>query len=152
MDVILPIVVACVVIISIAYIYSRSFKEVSDSHLLGTDLKMVFVVRSDLGMTKGKIAAQCCHGCLSLFRKYSKIHIAVYNRWFRKGQKKIVLRCGSEDALLKLAAQASERKIPFNIVIDAGHTQVEPESKTVLALGPASDSILKLITGQLKLL
>ena len=152
MDVILPIIIAILVVISIGYFYSRSLPKVSYSHLLGSDIKMIFIVRTDLGMNKGKIAAQCCHGCLSLFKKYSKIHIRVYKKWFNSGQKKIVVRCNSEDALLKLAAQASASKIPFNIVIDAGHTQVDPDSKTVLALGPACDSILKPITGQLKLL
>ena len=29
--------------------------------------KMVLVVRTDLGMTKGKAAAQCCHACLAAY-------------------------------------------------------------------------------------
>lgn len=33
------------------------------------NLKMVLVVRTDLEMTKGKAAAQCCHACLSNYKE-----------------------------------------------------------------------------------
>lgn len=38
------------------------------------------------------------------------------------------------------------------IVADAGRTQIAAGSETVLAIGPAPESILKTITGHLKLL
>lgn len=36
---------------------------------LGRNHKMVFVVRTDLGMGKGKIAAQCCHAAVMCYQK-----------------------------------------------------------------------------------
>lgn len=31
------------------------------------DCKMIMVARTDLGMGKGKIAAQCCHAAVNLY-------------------------------------------------------------------------------------
>ena len=35
----------------------------------GAEYKMVFAVRMDLKMGKGKAAAQCCHACLKSYQK-----------------------------------------------------------------------------------
>jgi hypothetical protein len=35
---------------------------------VGDDLKLVLLVRNDLGMSPGKIAAQCCHAALGAQR------------------------------------------------------------------------------------
>ena len=35
-------------------------------------MKQVMVVRTDLKMGKGKIAAQCCHACLGAYKKCDK--------------------------------------------------------------------------------
>ena len=36
------------------------------------DIKMVFIVRKDLNMRKGKLAAQVAHGCLNSFIEQTK--------------------------------------------------------------------------------
>lgn len=36
---------------------------------LGRNHKMVLVVRNDLGMGKGKMAAQCCHAAVMCYQK-----------------------------------------------------------------------------------
>ena len=49
---------------------SDSSSESSDNEC--EDVKMVLVVRTDLEMTKGKAAAQCCHACLAAYRQTHK--------------------------------------------------------------------------------
>jgi PTH2 family peptidyl-tRNA hydrolase len=53
---------------------------------------------------------------------------------------------------LALLGKAKEQGIPYYLVADAGHTQVEAGSKTVLGLGPATARQLDVVTGEMKLL
>ena len=53
---------------------------------------------------------------------------------------------------MQLAAAASNSGLMSYLVVDAGRTQIAPNSKTVLAIGPAPKSQLDEITGHLKLL
>ena len=48
--------------------------------------------------------------------------------------------------------QATEHGIQCYIVVDAGRTQIAPNSRTVLAIGPAPVDELDTVTGHLKLL
>ncbi|KAG9051584.1 hypothetical protein FS837_004094 [Tulasnella sp. UAMH 9824] len=50
------------------------------------ECKMVLVVRSDLGMTKGKIAAQCGHATLACYKALQKSNPALLAHWERIGQ------------------------------------------------------------------
>lgn len=51
-----------------------------------------------------------------------------------------------------LRAEARRQGLATYLVQDAGRTQVEPGSRTVLAIGPAPKSQIDLVTGDLKLL
>ena len=64
---------------------------------------------------------------------------------------KITLKCPKVEKFLSLASAASDAKIPLYLVRDAGHTQIDPGSRTVLALGPCPASLLQPLTGSLKL-
>lgn len=57
-----------------------------------------------------------------------------------------------EHEMLEIAKRANELGVGYYIVKDAGHTQVSPGSKTVIALGPGTDEELDVISGHLKLL
>ena len=48
-------------------------------------------------------------------------------------------------------AQAAAQGVVFYLVQDAGHTQVAPGSRTVLAVGPAPEVLCDQITGEFKL-
>lgn len=72
--------------------------------------------------------------------------------WDRKGAMKIALRVDSEEQLEMLEAQAQSLELPNYLVVDAGHTQVAPNTRTVLAIGPAPVELIDQICGQLKLL
>lgn len=115
------------------------------------DFKMVLVVRNDLKMGKGKIAAQCSHATLGLYKKVLHKAPKALNRWEMCGQVKVVLKCESEEDMLALQERAKLLKLPTHITIDAGRTQIAPNSRTVMAiLGP--EDIVDDVTGGLKLL
>ncbi|KAK9056485.1 hypothetical protein SSX86_023846 [Deinandra increscens subsp. villosa] len=115
------------------------------------DFKMVLVVRNDLKMGKGKIAAQCSHATLGLYKKILHRAPKALSRWEMCGQVKVVVKIESEDDMLELQTRAKSLAIPTHIVIDAGRTQIAPNSRTVMAvLGPAD--MVDDVTGGLKLL
>ncbi|XP_008804524.2 peptidyl-tRNA hydrolase 2, mitochondrial-like [Phoenix dactylifera] len=115
------------------------------------DFKMVLVVRNDLKMGKGKIAAQCSHATLGLYKKLLRRAPKSLSRWEMCGQVKVVLKIESEEDLLVLQERAKSLKLPTHVTIDAGRTQIAPNSRTVMAiLGPAD--VVDDVTGGLKLL
>lgn len=58
----------------------------------------------------------------------------------------------SEEELLELMGKARSLGITAEVVQDAGRTQIDPGSLTVLGVGPAPKSVVDLVTGGLKLL
>ncbi|KAF9600954.1 hypothetical protein IFM89_014660 [Coptis chinensis] len=95
---------------------------------------MVLVVKNDLKMGKGKIAAQCSHATLGLYKKLLHRAPKTLNRWEMCGQVKVVLKSESEDDLLVLQERAKSLNLPTHITIAAGRTQIAPNSRTVMAL------------------
>lgn len=112
-------------------------------------MKQVIVMRTDLKMGKGKIAAQACHASLNSYKKASKRSV---RQWESFGQKKVVLKISSKEELLKLYHIIKESGLPCALITDAGHTQIEPSTVTCLGVGPAMDSEIDKLTGHLKLL
>ncbi|BFU18383.1 peptidyl-tRNA hydrolase, putative [Entamoeba histolytica HM-1:IMSS-B] len=116
------------------------------------EYKMVLLVRKDLKMQKGKIAAQCGHaavGCVLKAQKYDPISL---NTWRYYGQAKIALVVDNLQQLEQLEKKAEESNLITKKICDAGRTQVVPGSITVLGIGPAPVSVIDQITGKLKLL
>ncbi|KAL3425530.1 peptidyl-tRNA hydrolase PTH2 [Phlyctema vagabunda] len=118
------------------------------------ECKLVLVVRTDLGMTKGKIAAQCGHATLACYKNYLRNNAKspILRRWERQGQMKVALQVKSEDELETLQAQALSLGVVAEVIADAGRTQIASGSHTVLGIGPAPKSVIDKITGNLKLL
>ncbi len=114
-------------------------------------LKQAIVVRSDLDLGKGKIAAQVAHASLSAYRKAELADKWVARRWEAEGQKKVVLKVGSEQELLALY-EKMKREIPCALIRDAGHTQVEPGTVTCFGAGPAEEAKIDKYAKELKLL
>ena len=113
--------------------------------------KMVLVVRTDIGMGKGKAAAQCAHAAVKCYKKALRDAPEMVARWEGAGVTKVCVKVDSEDALLTIAAQAREAGVVFDVVRDAGRTQIPTGTMTVLGLGPAPVDIVHKITGHLKL-
>jgi PTH2 family peptidyl-tRNA hydrolase len=63
-----------------------------------------------------------------------------------------VLKADNEMMLLDLLDAAIKSGIPTVVVTDAGLTQVDPSTRTCIAIGPAPDDEIDAITSKLKLL
>ena len=72
-------------------------------------------------------------------------------QWEGEGQKKIVLKVGSEAELFALF-EAMKREIPCALIHDAGKTQLEPGTATCFGAGPAEESLINKYCKGLKLL
>lgn len=121
------------------------------------EVRMALVIRQDLGMQKGKVAAQCAHAALSCFRMIAtdearkSFNPVMVERWLRSGQAKITLKCHGEEDMDELYAKAISLGVNACVIHDAGRTQIAAGSATVLGLGPAPKAVLDQITGGLKL-
>ncbi|KAF2107318.1 peptidyl-tRNA hydrolase PTH2-domain-containing protein [Lophiotrema nucula] len=118
------------------------------------ECKLVLVVRTDLGMTKGKIAAQCGHATLACYKHFLRTapNSPILKNWERYGQMKVALQAKSEEELEMLQAQALSLGLCARIIHDAGRTQIASGSATVLGIGPAPKDVVNQVTGHLKLL
>ncbi|UPK93441.1 hypothetical protein LCI18_004376 [Fusarium solani-melongenae] len=123
----------------------------------GEECKLVLVVRTDLGMTKGKIAAQCSHATLACYKTLLRAPAnspqrKILARWERLGQAKIAVQVKSQEDILELRRKARSLGLTAEVIQDAGRTQIEAGSMTVLGVGPAPRSVVDQVTGGLKLL
>ncbi|KAJ7139906.1 peptidyl-tRNA hydrolase PTH2-domain-containing protein [Mycena epipterygia] len=114
--------------------------------------KLVLIVRTDLKMTPGKISAQCGHATLACYKALVKRNPQLVKHWERTGQAKIALKATSEKQLLELEALAKSLNLCARSVQDQGLTQVDPGTRTVLAVGPAPVELVNRVTGKLRLL
>ncbi|EAT40095.1 AAEL008145-PA [Aedes aegypti] len=114
--------------------------------------KMVLVVRSDLGLRKGKIASQCAHAAVLCYNRSASVNQAKLNLWLSEGQPKIVVKVESLEEMEEIARRARSKHVVAEIVRDAGRTQVNCGTETVLGLGPDSCDVIDSLAGHLKLL
>ncbi len=114
-------------------------------------IKQVIVVRTDLDMGKGKIAAQVGHACVLGAEHVRKSNPEWFSEWWT-GQEKIVLKVANLKELEQVKQDAIEFDVPWSEVTDAGHTQISPGTITCISIGPAPEEKIDKITGDLKLL
>ena len=135
--------------------------------------KMMIVMRRDLKMRKGKIAAQAGHACieaiLTALKKENRLcdlemtaegmdlhtenpNESPLTEWFHYGCAKICVYVDSEEALLAIAEKANEKNIIATVITDAGMTEFHGiPTKTCLALEPLPSEIADELTGNLPL-
>ncbi len=113
------------------------------------NMKQVIVVRSDVKMSKGKLAAQCSHASVSAVLKTNK---ATLNKWEMEGQKKVVLKARTLDELLVLREKCRKNGLIHAIISDAGRTELTPGTITTLGIGPDDEKKIDKVTGSLPLL
>jgi len=111
--------------------------------------KQVIVVRDDLRLSRGKLAAQVGHAAII---GYLKSDGRVKRRWLKEGQKKIVLKVDSLEKLLEIKDRAERAGITVGVVEDAGLTEIPPGTITAVVLGPDEEKKIDKITGNLPLL
>jgi PTH2 family peptidyl-tRNA hydrolase len=119
-----------------------------------------FIVRKDLEMGPGKIAAQVAHGAVMFAFRYKDLQrewscppdfsrvrkIEVTNRWARESFRKRVKKASKKEF------EKIREEFDCFLVRDAGLTEVESGSETVLALWPMLDSKTPGIIRKLRLL
>ena len=112
-------------------------------------MKQVIVVRDDLDIGPGKLAAQVAHAAI---KAADTADASARRRWKADGQSKVVLRADDEDALRSLKAEAETRGLPTALIRDAGRTELEPGTVTTLGIGPGDPEVIDEVTGHLSLL
>ncbi len=110
------------------------------------------MVRTDVKMGKGKLAAQVAHASVATTEVARTKRESWYDSWNESGQPKVVLKVGSEDELNELHRRARAAGLPTSLIQDRGLTQVEPGTTTCMSIGPAPADQIDKITGKLKLL
>ncbi|KAF5398005.1 Peptidyl-tRNA hydrolase 2 mitochondrial [Paragonimus heterotremus] len=89
--------------------FTRSMPRATAALPVQGKTKMVLVVRTDLNMGKGKIAAQCSHAAVSCFQYAQAHNPSLLATWEEQGQPKIVLKSESLHELsLRVPPQFSE--------------------------------------------
>lgn len=116
--------------------------------------KLVLVVRGDLKMSKGKTAAQCAHAAVLCYQQSQKDQDKqkLVECWSILGQPKIVLRANTLEELTNLQNRAKNVGVVAELVRDAGRTQLEAGTATVLGIGPDIEKNVDELVSNLKLL
>ena len=110
--------------------------------------KQVILVRHDLKLPKGKLAAQCSHAAVEAAFNSDKKKVA---EWRLLGAKKVILKVADEKELLKYKKQAEKAGLKTALITDAGKTVIAPGTITCLAIGPDDEEKIDKITGKLKM-
>ena len=116
------------------------------------EYKMVIVVRSDLGLSKGKAAAQAAHAAVNCAFASKKKDPDTFAKWYNEGQRKVVLKVDDEMDLFELKAVADARGVINSVVTDAGRTEIAPGTVTCIGIGPDREDEIDRITGDLSML
>ena len=132
-------------------------------------VKQVIVMRKDLNMRKGKIAAQAGHACVtSIFKAINntedfswwiddngnvkssdKNYLA---EWLNSSYRKICVYVNSEEELLDIAKRADEKKLTYALIQDSGFTEFHGVATyTCIGFEPLPDEVINEITGHLPL-
>ena len=111
-------------------------------------MKQVILVRHDLKLPKGKMAAQVAHASTEAVLRSHKDDIS---KWRSGGMKKVVLRVDDKNELLKYMNAAKDAGLVTSLITDAGRTVVEPGTMTCLGIGPDKEEKIDKITGDLKM-
>lgn len=111
--------------------------------------KQVILIRQDLKLPKGKLAAQVAHASVEAALKSDN---DLVKAWRKEGMAKIVVKVKDETELIKYFQKAKDEEITAALITDAGKTVVAPGTKTCVAIGPDEEKEIDKITGELSLL
>jgi len=113
------------------------------------EYKQVILVREDLKLDKGKMAAQVAHASVEAALRSDK---EIVKQWRIKGMKKIVLKVKNKEELFKYKEIAKNNNLKTALITDAGRTSIKPGTITCLAIGPDEEKKIDDVTGKLKMM
>jgi peptidyl-tRNA hydrolase, PTH2 family len=116
------------------------------------EFKQVIIVRRDINMGTGKIAAQVAHAAVMGAEKVKAYRKEWFNSWFGAGQAKVVVKVKNVEELIEVRNRAEELYLPVVQVQDSGLTQIPPGTITCIGIGPAPSELVDKVTFELKLL
>jgi PTH2 family peptidyl-tRNA hydrolase len=111
--------------------------------------KQTIVIRQDLKLSKGKLAAQAAHASLEAYKKASP---KLRQAWESQGSKKVVLKVKTLRTLKSLHRKALGLRLPCSLIRDAGLTELRPGTVTCLGIGPDREERIDRVTGKTKML
>lgn len=130
---------------------------------------MYLIVRESLGMGMGKTAAQCAHASQMLLLKHietdadvnwtlvahgdidEKIRserVMLFKSWLNSSFRKVVLKADDKE-WAKIKVDLEDGDV---VVVDAGLTEVEPGSETVIGMHPMHKSLVGKLIKRLQVL
>lgn len=123
-------------------------------------LKQTFMINSDLGMGKGKIAIQVAHGevfYMDIAKVLNPENVQIHKRFLewryidKELMKKVAIKA-TEHEMNQMAAILEDKGIWAHKVYDRGLTQVPQDSFTCLVVEPISEGQYKELFSDFKLL
>ncbi|MDQ4100751.1 MAG: peptidyl-tRNA hydrolase Pth2 [Thermoproteota archaeon] len=116
------------------------------------DFKQVIIVRRDIKMGTGKIAAQVAHAAVMGAERVKTFRREWFRDWFAAGQAKVVVKVSGIEELMAVRRRAEELSLPVVQVQDSGLTQIPSGTITCIGIGPAPSGLIDRVTSELKLL
>lgn len=128
--------------------------------------KQVIVMRTDLGMRKGKMMAQAAHASMMFLLPTLGIE-TIHGRhitngadlpqeqyeWLTGEYAKICVGIGSEEEMISLLKTAQNQSLTVHMVTDNGHTEFGGvKTNTCICIGPHYPEVFVGLTDHLKLL
>lgn len=141
---------------------------------------MYLIVRENLNMSVGKTSAQCAHAAQLLTVKYFNLkrlisdiqkgsphlstddqekqmatykniapYISIFGEWMAHSYRKVVLRANDKE-WARLKEECKDE--PHTIVVDAGLTELQPNTETVMGLWPIRKSQVPKVVKRLQVL
>lgn len=114
-------------------------------------VKAVAVLRKDIGISTGKAVAQGGHGFVFTSLGVEKTSPKIMDKWNDNLGTKIVLESYSLEEIKWIQYAAKRKGIPHFLIVDAGKTEIAPETVTGIVLGPYYADAIDSITGTLKM-
>lgn len=111
-------------------------------------MKQVILVRVDLKMGKGKMAAQCAHAAVEAVFQSDKKTV---DAWRAEGMKKVVLKVKNLEELLYYYKLAKKQKLVSVLIIDGAKTFFKEPTETCVGIGPADEVRIDAVTGHLSM-
>ena len=115
------------------------------------EYKLVVVVRDDIKISPGKMAAQVGHAAVSCALQAKEKDKKSFSNWMGEGQRKVVLRVANLSELDRIERLAGSAGLITSRITDAGLTEIPAGTVTCLGIGPSRASDVDKITGNLKL-